>query len=419
MSQFFIDVGKIKLTWQGNWSNSTAYVVDDLVWFDDGSTVSTYICVADNTNQSPSATGTVNTTYWNLFAGGGLAGGLQPGGTGSNQIQIRSGLALGGEAAFTYDPATDVMSVPAIAVTGGAAGSPTRDVDITGSIRATEIYEGSNRLTYNIGGGQITSGTVNNDRLPASINVTDLSATTSLTIKTSGLKFDSSTDRVGIGTAVPGTRLDVRSVALATEDDVVARFRSDHTNNHATLIEVQPNTSQASKSGIVLHKNSTRVDGCRIINDNGTITIDNQDTAAPKFNVDLGGTNRLMLTGTQVIVNNPLVVNGCFDENYLTPNITSNTLTLDATQASVFGITLNQIVNTLNITLPANSRAVSVTMIITSNGSYSIAWPANTRWAGGNIPTLSQVAGRIDVITLTTTNQGATWLGFVGGTEFQ
>ena len=174
--------------------------------------------------------------------------------------------------------------------------------------------------------------------------------------------------------------LDVRSVALATEDDVVARFRSDHTNNHATLIEVHPNTSQASKSGIVLHKNSTRVDGCRIINDNGTITIDNQDTAAPKFNVDLGGTNRLMLTGTQVIVNNPLVVNGCFDENYLTPNITSNTLTLDATQASVFGITLNQIVNTLNITLPANSRAVSVTMIITSNGSYNITWPANTRW---------------------------------------
>ena len=271
------------------------------------------------------------------------------------------------------------MSVPAIAVTGSAAGSPTRDVDITGSIRATEIYEGSNRLTYNIGGGQITSGTVNNDRLPASINVTDLSATTSLTIKTSGLKFDSSTDRVGVGTAVPGTSFDVRSVALATEDDVVARFRSDHTNNHATLIEVQPNTSQASKSGIVLHKNSTRVDGCRIINDNGTITIDNQDTAAPKFNVDLGGTNRLMLTGTQVIVNNPLVVNGCFDENYLTPNITSNTLTLDATQASVFGITLNQIVNTLNITLPANSRAVSVTMIITSNGSYNITWPANTR----------------------------------------
>ena len=78
----------------------------------------------------------------------------------------------------------------AIAVTGSVAGSPTRDVDITGSIRATEIYEGSNRLTYNIGGGTTISGTVANDRLPASINVTDLSATTSL-IKTSGLKFDS------------------------------------------------------------------------------------------------------------------------------------------------------------------------------------------------------------------------------------
>ena len=44
MSQFFIDVGKIKLTHGKELSNSTAYVVDDLVWYDDGSTVSTYIC---------------------------------------------------------------------------------------------------------------------------------------------------------------------------------------------------------------------------------------------------------------------------------------------------------------------------------------------------------------------------------------
>ena len=101
MAEFTIDVGKIKLTWQGLWSNSTAYTTDDLVHYDDGSTISTYIAIADNTNQIPSVTGTVDTANWNLFASGGLAGGLQPGGTGSNQIQWKNGLALAGEAAFT------------------------------------------------------------------------------------------------------------------------------------------------------------------------------------------------------------------------------------------------------------------------------------------------------------------------------
>jgi len=56
---------------------------------------------------------------------------------------------------------------------------------------------------------------------------------------------------------------------------------------------------------------------------------------------------------------------------------------------------------------------------MTSNGSYSVTWPANTRWAGGTPPNLSSTAGRIDVITLSTTNNGITWLGFVGGLDFQ
>ena len=146
------------------------------MWYDDGSTVSTYICVADNTNQSPSATGTVNTSYWNLFAGGGLAGGLQPGGTGSNQIQIRSGLALGAEAGFEYDPATDVLSVPAIAVTGSAAGTPAYDVDITGTIALLKSMKDQTDSLTTLVGHKLHRGTVNNDRLPATVSVTDLSS---------------------------------------------------------------------------------------------------------------------------------------------------------------------------------------------------------------------------------------------------
>ena len=40
MAEFFIDVGKIKLTWKDLWSNTTDYVMDDLVRYDDGSTIS-------------------------------------------------------------------------------------------------------------------------------------------------------------------------------------------------------------------------------------------------------------------------------------------------------------------------------------------------------------------------------------------
>ena len=144
MAEFFIDVGKIKLTWKDLWSSATDYVVDDLVRYDDGSTISSYVAVADSTNQVPSTTGTVNTGYWNLFASGGLAGGLQPGGSATNQVQYKDGLALGGEVGFTYDPSTDLLTVPSITVSGTAA---TYDVDVTGTVRATAYYEGANQLT--------------------------------------------------------------------------------------------------------------------------------------------------------------------------------------------------------------------------------------------------------------------------------
>ena len=181
MAEFFIDVGKIKLTWKDQWSSSVDYVADDLVRHDDGSTISTYIAVATSTNQAPSTTGTVNTSYWQLFASGGLAGGLQPGGNASNQIQWKDGLALGGDSTFTYDDTTDLLTVPSISVSGT---STTYDVDVTGTVRATAYYEGANQLTYNISGAQITSGTVGNSYLPADISVTNLTASTGLNIKT-------------------------------------------------------------------------------------------------------------------------------------------------------------------------------------------------------------------------------------------
>ena len=41
-----IDVGKIKIKWQGTYASGTAYEPDDAVSFYDGATTSAYICIA-------------------------------------------------------------------------------------------------------------------------------------------------------------------------------------------------------------------------------------------------------------------------------------------------------------------------------------------------------------------------------------
>ena len=44
-----IDLGKIKLKWQGTYAGGTAYVPDDVVYYVDGSVGSSYICVTAST----------------------------------------------------------------------------------------------------------------------------------------------------------------------------------------------------------------------------------------------------------------------------------------------------------------------------------------------------------------------------------
>ena len=416
MAEFTIDVGKIKLTWQGLWSNSTAYTTDDLVHYDDGSTISAYIAIADNTNQIPSVTGTVDTANWNLFASGGLAGGLQPGGTGSNQIQWKDGLALAGEAAFTYDDTSDLLTVPSISVTGT---STTYDLDVTGSIRGTAFFEGANQLTYNIAATQVTSSQFDNARLPNDISVTNLTASTGLNIKTGGLIFDDTTNRVGIGTAVPATALDVK-VDSVDADVVVGRFRADHTTAKGTYIEVQPNSGSSQKSGIHLHKNSLRTEPLTIDNDGGTVVLNN-GTAAGTFDLQLAGASELLIEPTLTTLNNPLRINGCFDEAVTNVAISgANVLDIDATAASVFTIALDANITTFNITLPTGARSVTLTFIFTcaDNSQYTINWPANTKWINGDIPVMSSTQNVSDIISLSTVSGGGSWFGFVGGQEF-
>ena len=417
MAEFFIDVGKIKLTWKDQWSSSVDYVADDLVRHDDGSTISTYIAVATSTNQVPSTTGTVNSSYWQLFASGGLAGGLQPGGNASNQIQWKDGLALGGDSTFTYDDTTDLLTVPSISVSGT---STTYDVDVTGTIRATQYFEGANQLTYNIAATQVTSSQFDNARLPNDISVTNLTASTGLNIKTGGLIFDDTTNRVGINTAVPGTSFDVKATS-SDADIVVGRFRADHTTAKGTYIEVQPNSAQAQKSGVHLHKNSLRTEPFTVENDGGAVTLHNASTSAPSIDLKLNGTSTFNLTPTVSHLTGALRIDGCFDESVTAVTISgTNVLTIDATVASVFTVTLDKAITTYNVTLPTSSRSITLTFLFTNTtgSSHTINWPSNTKWPGGTSPTMTTIQNATDIISLSTVDGGSSWYGFLGGAEF-
>ena len=58
-----IDLGKIKQVFRGTYNNATAYAVDDLVVFTDGSVTSTYICTTASTGNNPSSGGTVHANW--------------------------------------------------------------------------------------------------------------------------------------------------------------------------------------------------------------------------------------------------------------------------------------------------------------------------------------------------------------------
>ena len=65
-----IDLGKISFTQKGTWDSGTSYVTKDVVQYEDDRELSSYVAIASSTNQAPSTNGTVNTSYWALFAKG-------------------------------------------------------------------------------------------------------------------------------------------------------------------------------------------------------------------------------------------------------------------------------------------------------------------------------------------------------------
>ena len=135
-----IDLGKIKQVFRGTYNNATAYAVDDLVVFTDGSVTSTYICTTASTGNNPSSGGTAHAN-WAYVAKG----------------QATSPTTTQGDLVFRGASADQRLAI-------GTAG------------QVLKVNSGANGLEYGAGGGVVqTKSTHKNDTFVTnSTSYTDL-----------------------------------------------------------------------------------------------------------------------------------------------------------------------------------------------------------------------------------------------------
>jgi hypothetical protein len=137
--------------------------------------------------------------------------------------------------------------------------------------------------------------------------------------------------------------------------------------------------------------------------------------ASPTLSGTIGGS--LTWSGAQTFSSS--IKTTSIIETFSAPSITSNVLTIDLTQGTVFNVTNSANINTFTISNATASTAQAFTLVMTSNGSSRTqTWGSSVKWPGGTAPTLTATSGKVDVLTFVTNNGGTTWYGFVGGQNY-
>ena len=100
--------------------------------------------------------------------------------------------------------------------------------------------------------------------------------------------------------------------------------------------------------------------------------------------------------------------------------ISAGTLVLDLSTGTFFNVSLSQNITTLTFTNVASvGKVSSITILFTMDGTpRTITWPGSVRWAGGTAPTLTSIAGKVDIFTFITRDGGTNWFGFITGQNF-
>jgi hypothetical protein len=146
------------------------------------------------------------------------------------------------------------------------------------------------------------------------------------------------------------------------------------------------------------------------------ISTDPDISFAPASNVlTLGGVSTFATSTFTGLVNLRV-----YNETVSNPAIAAGTLTLDLATATIFNVAINATVTSVTIsnanTIAAGNQGTGFIVIANGTGtSYAIAWPNSIRWPGNTAPTITSTAGKRDILTFFSTDQGATFNSFISG----
>ena len=105
-----------------------------------------------------------------------------------------------------------------------------------------------------------------------------------------------------------------------------------------------------------------------------------------------------------------------FSEVTTAPLITAGALVLNIAGGNIFNVALNANVTTLTFSGVPVAHTTLITLALTADGTPRVVtWPASVKWPLGIAPTLTSAAGKIDILTFVTFNQGVSWLAAVAG----
>ena len=102
---------------------------------------------------------------------------------------------------------------------------------------------------------------------------------------------------------------------------------------------------------------------------------------------------------------------GGSDRSTVSATATSGTVTVDYALGDYFTLGLTGNVTAWSFTnMPGSGKGASLMIRITQDSTpRTVAWPASFRWAGGAVPTVSTASGAVDVLAITTFDNGTTW----------
>ena len=250
--------------------------------------------------------------------------------------------------------------------------------------------------------------------------LTNLNASSTGWTNISGGIYNTSLNRVGIGTSVPRFNLEVGSVGSSSTTLYVngeAKFADILIANNAlvsgmltaTALDLQAASGKITAGIVTAITLSVGSGGTTITTSGPSVGI---GTLSPRAKLDIEGHTRFKT----------------YSENVEALSIVSNVVTIDLSKAQTFTLTVSSQINqftlinsptastsfTIKILQGSTPYSVGIDTFRTSGGStIPVYWPG-----GGVVPIVTNIANRTDMYSFKTFDGGLSLFGVIGGQNF-